>query len=100
MAIRKINLSVKGMYCSGCEQIIEDAVLSLHGVIIAKASYVEETVNIEFKDNNIKQQVIEDSIEEKGYEIQISKEKNKSGFIKLLIFTALLIFGWRYCILG
>ncbi len=49
MAIRKINLSVKGMHCSGCEQIIEDAVLSLHGVIIAKASYVEETVSIEYQ---------------------------------------------------
>jgi sulfite exporter TauE/SafE/copper chaperone CopZ len=91
MTIRKTFLTIKGMHCSGCEQTIEDAVLALPGIINVKASYVKEIAEIEFDDNEIKQQVIEDNIAQKGYEIQKLEVKKKPGFIKLVIFITLLL---------
>ena len=90
MTICNIHLKITGMHCSGCEQIIEDAVLALPGVIKAKASYIKATADIEFDDELIREQGIRHSLEEKGYAIQATEIKSKRRLVSTLIFVVLL----------
>ena len=54
MTIKKVELKVAGMQCTGCEQSIEDAILILPGIVKVKANYVEKTVIIDFDIGNIR----------------------------------------------
>ena len=91
MTIRTTHLKIKGMHGSGCEQTIEETVLALPGVIKAKASYAEETAEIEFNDDLIREPGIRHSIEEKGYDIQATEVKAKRRILSALIFVFLLL---------
>ena len=94
MAIKKVVLSVKGMQCLGCEEIIEEAVRLLSGVVSVKAHYAKEVVNVEFDDALLFEQGIEEIIEEKGYQVVKEDKKTSKPFInKLIFFVLLLIVG-------
>lgn len=91
MAIKTVELSVKGMQCLGCEDIIEDAVRGLPSVTSVKAIYAKEQVTVEFDDKLIREQGIQQCIEEKGYEVVTSEKKLPSRFLNKLIFFILLL---------
>jgi sulfite exporter TauE/SafE/copper chaperone CopZ len=91
MTLRAIHLQITGMHCSGCEQTIEDALGTLPGVIKTKASYAEETVDIEFNDELIREPGIRHIIEEKGYGIQAREGRKSRNFVRVLIFIMLLL---------
>jgi len=91
MTIKKIELKITGMQCTGCEQVIEDAVLILPGIVKVKANYVEKSFIAEFDDRLGNQQNIQQAIEKKGYEIEEGGVKKKSYFIHTIIFIILLL---------
>lgn len=91
MTIKKAELKIKGMQCTGCEQSIEDAILILLGIVKVKASYVEKTAAIEFDDRLVQSQELQKAIENKGYDIEQGEPKKKPYFVHTLIFIALLL---------
>jgi len=62
MTIKKAELKIKVMQCTGCEQSIEDAILILPGIVKVKASYVEKTAAIEFDDRLVQSQELQKAI--------------------------------------
>ena len=64
----EINLKVKGMMCGGCENRVKNALESIEGVEKATADRNTGSVNVIFNDTTTKE-VIEDTIEDIGYEI-------------------------------
>ncbi|MEO8767327.1 MAG: heavy metal-associated domain-containing protein [Nitrosospira sp.] len=70
MAIKSTHLKVKGMHCTGCEEIIENAVGHLPGVQKVNADYVKQTVDVEFDNKSTRESGIRRVIEEKGYEFE------------------------------
>jgi len=91
MIVKKIELKIKGMQCTGCEQSIEDAILILPGIIKVKADYVKKNLTVEFDDNVVEEKDFQQAIEKKGYDIDQDEPKKKSYFLHSLIFIALLI---------
>lgn len=79
------------MHCTGCEQAIEDAILTLPGVIQVKVSYVEKNVWVEFDDQLLQEQEIRKAIEAKGYGLEQQQEKKKSYVFHALIFIVLFL---------
>lgn len=91
MAVKTIRLNIKGMYCSGCEKIIEGRVAELAGVLKVKASYSEQTAEIRFNNDFIQAQTIQQSITALGYEINRNKVEKKPILLSILIFLGLLL---------
>ena len=91
MPIRQVELKIEGMHCSGCEQAIEDAILILPGIVKVKASYVEKTATIEFDEQFVQQQKMQEAIEKKGYDVQKDGAKKSSFFLRTVFFIILLV---------
>lgn len=80
------------MHCTGCEQIIEDAVTALPGILSIQVSYIKGSAEIAFDEELVTEQLIQNSIEEKGYNIQTKDTKPKLSIItKIILFIALLL---------
>ena len=110
----KLNIKVKGMFCTGCETRIKNALLSLNGILDVTASYNNGEVKVSYDKNLISPKDIEDKInvyivgftdEDKitnlDYEIvkeNEPKENNITILCVLVILIALYIifnhFGW------
>ncbi len=91
MTIEHVELKIKGMQCTGCEQSIEDAILILPGIVKVKADYVKKTARIEFDEQMVTEQDFQLAIEKKGYDIENQQEKKKSYLLHTVIFIILLI---------
>lgn len=66
---KKIEISIKGMSCTGCEETITKGALALDGVIEATASYVQGKAWIAYDDAKVSLEQIAASIEKKGYTV-------------------------------
>jgi sulfite exporter TauE/SafE/copper chaperone CopZ len=88
------HLKIKGMHCTGCEEIIENVIGRLPGVQKVKADYVKQTVDVEFNGKLIGETDIRLAVEGKGYEFESAttspRSNLQSGFIFLLF---LLVVG-------
>ncbi|WP_051335758.1 sulfite exporter TauE/SafE family protein [Methylocapsa acidiphila] len=62
-----VSLRARGMHCSGCEHIIEEAARELAGVRKIKADYPTETVSVSFDPSSTTVQEICAVIARKGY---------------------------------
>ena len=62
-----VNISTKGMKCSACEMIIQDALEELDGVSKVKASHETGAVYVNFNNKKISKEKIIDVIKEEGY---------------------------------
>ncbi|WP_367025605.1 sulfite exporter TauE/SafE family protein [Methylococcus sp. ANG] len=92
MANRRIQLRIEDMHCTGCEQIIEEALRRLPGIQWAKASYPTARAEVEFDDAFISEPRIRRAIEEKGYRVaKIAKRSLKHYALNGLIFFLLLL---------
>ncbi len=97
----KLNIKVKGMFCTGCETRIKNALLSLNGILDVTASYNNGEVKVSYDKNLISPKDIEDKITNLDYEIvkeNEPKENNITILCVLVILIALYIifnhFGW------
>ncbi|MCK5354181.1 MAG: sulfite exporter TauE/SafE family protein [Methyloprofundus sp.] len=80
---KKIN--IKGMMCSGCEAIITEALVEIDGVIEVKADYPSGMCQISFENNNISLEDIYKTIEQKGYEIDLTSDSKGGIFVKISV---------------
>jgi len=83
------------MHCTGCEQIIEEAVNRLPGVKHVQASYSKASVEIEFDDTLIRENGLRHAIEEKGYRIAETAKRSlgRHALSGLMFLTLLLVVG-------
>ncbi len=85
------QINIKGMMCSGCESIIEEAVSEIGGVVEVKADYPEGKCQVRYENNKISLEDIYKTIELKGYEIELTPDSKRSVFIKISLSLLALI---------
>jgi sulfite exporter TauE/SafE/copper chaperone CopZ len=88
------EINVTGMQCSGCEVIIEEALLQIDGIIFAKADFLKATVKVSFDPGKTSLANIQEACKAKGYIFKSpgnSKRQKISKFIfSLLAFAGLI----------
>lgn len=65
-----ISFNVSGMKCGGCEASLSGAIAQQDGVLSVKASHLEKRVDIEFDDQTISAEDLEDVITAAGYHLE------------------------------
>jgi copper chaperone len=65
----KIELTVKGMKCGGCESNIQDTVKGCDGVLSVTASHRENKVEIDYEEGVANLDAIRQAIISKGFEV-------------------------------
>lgn len=84
------HLKINGMHCTGCEDIISEAVSALPGVHGVKASYNKATVDVEYDESLIDDIRIRQCIEGKGYAVETVATPMTVHIKRVLIFLLLL----------
>ena len=64
---KKVEFTVKGMTCSGCEKHVESQVSKLPGVVRVKASYDKSNTVVEFDPSKVTVADLQKSIDSTGY---------------------------------
>ena len=95
--MKKIILSIDGMTCSACSNGLEKYLNKQKGISNASVNLVMANATIEYDENLLNQEKIEEFVKEAGFkslgefkEIKI-EEKGKKEKIKFIIFTILAI---------
>jgi copper chaperone CopZ len=65
----KLQLTVTGMTCGGCEQAVTRALQQVAGVRDVTASHLANAVAVTFDEATVTPQMIRDRIEALGYEV-------------------------------
>jgi sulfite exporter TauE/SafE/copper chaperone CopZ len=85
------RFSIEGMQCVDCENIIEEAALSLLGVQNAKADFTTESLELDFDPGIINLKTICAAINTAGYTCHSYVQKNSLGLLKHLALMILAI---------
>lgn len=72
-SIEKIQVSIKGMTCSGCEEHVRQAVIGLEGIIETSISYKEGNAVIRYDASKTSLEKIKEAINGTGYKVIDSK---------------------------
>ena len=67
---KKETYAVKGMSCTGCESVIEKALLELEGIKAVKASFANNTVTVTYDSEKINFGKIKAAVKKAGYAIE------------------------------
>ena len=86
----KLNIKVKGMFCTGCETRIKNALLSLDGIFDVTASYANGEVKVIYDKSLILPKNIEDKITNLDYEIVKDNEKKENNLTTICILVILV----------
>jgi mercuric ion transport protein len=73
--IQTINLEIKGMTCTSCEEHINHSVNQLIGIVNIKSSYENGNAEIEFDNSKTTIEEIEKAVNSTGYSVINTKEK-------------------------
>jgi Cu+-exporting ATPase len=110
--MKKLTIPISGMHCASCAQNIEKTLKKLNGVSNANVNFATEKAIVEFDENIINENEINNAIEQLGYKVikefhheegLIDKEKEaREKEIKNLkiLFTISLIFSIPILILS
>lgn len=71
--VDKVEFSVQGMTCSGCEAHIQHEVGMLPGIKSVKASYDKGTTMVEFASSSVNLEQIKNAINKTGYKVMDEK---------------------------
>ncbi len=74
--IEKINVDIKGMTCTSCEEHINHSVNELDGIIKINSSYEDGQSEIEFDNTKTTIEKIEKAINKTGYKVVETKPIN------------------------
>ena len=90
MTIKTSQLTIHGMHCFGCEEVINEAVNVLPGIHKANASYRQQTLDVSYDNTLVDEAAIRLSIEAKGYGISDTFPTKTRKLQQTLIFLLLL----------
>ena len=91
MTIKSQQLKVEGMQCTGCEDIICEAVNALPGITEVKADYSKGSVSVSFDPKHVRLEQISQIITDKGYEVSPPKSRAFNVLRTILAFVLLLL---------
>ncbi|MCQ8103365.1 sulfite exporter TauE/SafE family protein [Methylomonas sp. SURF-2] len=91
MSITSRHLSIGGMHCPGCEDILSQAVSALPGVRDVKVSYINAALDVEFDEAVVDEARIRACIESKGYAVSTVSTSTADKIKRTLLFLVLLI---------
>ncbi|MCK9606291.1 MAG: sulfite exporter TauE/SafE family protein [Methylomonas sp.] len=91
MATKHKHFKVDGMQCTGCEDIIIEAVAELPGVERVSASYIQQIVDVVYDDSLVGWAAIQQAIINKGYIVNPPKARRLGILRTILAFLILLI---------
>lgn len=90
----KQTIKVKGMYCTGCENRIQNRLKTIDGITNVNADFTKQEVLVECKDEEFDFNLVKSAIEDLGYEIkQDSKDNIQIISILVIIIALYLIFN-------
>lgn len=64
-----VTLSVTGMKCDACENLIHDALMEKEGVISVKADHQARTVEIEYEESKADLESLKQTIVNQGFKV-------------------------------
>ena len=67
--MKKIMIPISGMHCASCAQKIESTLKKLEGIIKANVNFATEKATVEFNENLINENKINNAIEKLGYKV-------------------------------
>jgi copper chaperone CopZ len=73
--IQTVNLKIKGMTCTSCEEHINHSVNQLNGILNVKSSYENKNTEIEFDNSKTTIEEIKKAVNTTGYTVINIKEK-------------------------
>ena len=85
------RFSIDGMQCADCENIIEEALLSLPSVQNANADFATESFELDFDADIISPKTISAAIKAAGYTCHSYVQKKRPGILKPLVLILLAI---------
>ena len=91
MSIKHQKIKVDGMQCTGCEDIIVEAVGNLQGVRQVVASYTRQTVDVSYDVEKIQLAQISQAIVDKGYSVNPSQSRSSRVLRAVMAFCVLLL---------
>lgn len=91
MTTKTARLNVDGMQCSGCEDIICEAINALPGITSVNASYEKQSVDVSYDPAQVRLQQIDQAIADKGYVANRPQSKTLKIIRALLAFALLLV---------
>ncbi len=86
-----MQIAVKGMVCSGCETIIEEALSEREGVFEVKADYPSGKCQVTFDSEQVSLADIYKVIEDKGYQVDVAEVSKGKAFVKISLSILALI---------
>ena len=69
--MKQVELRVRGMTCTGCEQAIQRALGRLDGVVRSVADHRAEQVRVVFDPKRTSERAVRSCIEQAGYEVSL-----------------------------
>jgi P-type Cu2+ transporter len=96
-ASQELLLHVHGMWCTSCAWLIEHALRSLPGVVLAEASFATDLVTVRYRPQDLPPDKIIERIAALGYRAEryaIDSESSDAEWRDLLIRTGLAAFLW------
>ena len=70
--MKETKIKVKGMVCEGCENRVKNALLAMEGIEKVEANHKEGMVTV-ITQKEIEKTIIEEKIEDLGFEIIVEK---------------------------
>lgn len=91
--MKVVKLCVDGIVCNSCENIIQDALKQVDGVIKVNVIFKDSNVEITYDENKVNENTLKQIIEDEGYEVvEKSNSSRKSTFgLLILIFSIFYI---------
>lgn len=76
--MKKVTLTIKGMHCASCVNVITRALKKTEGVLNANVNLSTEKAQVEYDEQKVNIQKLIDAIRKKGYDARVSIETDKS----------------------
>ena len=67
--MRSITLNIDGMGCSGCVNTVENTLAALPGVKTAIANLEKGIAEVDYDENEVKEEDFKNAVEEAGYQM-------------------------------
>jgi len=96
------TLKIKGMHCASCASIIESKLSKLDGVKSIGVNFATETAKVQYQENEINPEIMNQSISKLGYSFEISENhehhkddnQNKVQFVLPISLFVFLVMLW------
>lgn len=98
--MRKNTFKIKGMFCTGCENRIQNRLKTIDGIKTVKADWNKEEIKLEYDENKTNLQEIKENIEDLGYELMENKNSDNEEHNNIQIISILAIILATYIILN